>query len=161
MKKTNKENPITTFRKLNEARNGMVMKSLKKAQDGIGVNDTMNDDMINKAGSTGGYKAPAPTLSSQGLSSRDTSYILSELAKPNDMMGANVARVNNMDKGDYSNSAAKEARNDALNNYQKQVAIYNQQKIQDSNRKKGGTHKMPNGKVMLNSAMKKKTSKKK
>jgi hypothetical protein len=27
--------------------------------------------------------------------------------------------------------------------------------------KKGGTHKMPNGKVMLNSAMKKKTSKKK
>ena len=28
-------------------------------------------------------------------------------------------------------------------------------------RKTGGTHKMPNGKVMLNSAMKKKTSKKK
>ena len=27
--------------------------------------------------------------------------------------------------------------------------------------KKGGTHKMPNGKIMLNSAMKKKTSKKK
>ena len=54
MKKTNKENPITTFRKLAEARQGMVMKSLKKAQDGI----EMNNDMINKAGSTGGYKKP-------------------------------------------------------------------------------------------------------
>ena len=52
MKKTNKENPLTTFRKLNQARQGMVMKSLKKAQDGIET----NDDMINKAGSKGGYK---------------------------------------------------------------------------------------------------------
>lgn len=38
MKKTNKENPITTFRKLTEARQGIVMKSLKKAQDGIETN---------------------------------------------------------------------------------------------------------------------------
>ena len=38
MKKTNKENPITTFRKANEARQGKVMKSLKKAQAGIQVN---------------------------------------------------------------------------------------------------------------------------
>lgn len=38
MKKTNKENPITTFRKANEARQGAVMKSLKKAQAGIQVN---------------------------------------------------------------------------------------------------------------------------
>ena len=54
MKKTNKENPITFFRKANEARQAVVKKSLKKAQDGI----EMNDDMINKAGSTGGYKKP-------------------------------------------------------------------------------------------------------
>ena len=53
MKKTNKENPITTFRKANEARKAVVMKSLKKAQDGI---ETGNDMMINKPGSTGGYK---------------------------------------------------------------------------------------------------------
>jgi hypothetical protein len=159
MKKTNKENPITTFRKLNEVRKGTIMKSLKKAQDGIGVNDTMNDDMINKAGSTGGYKAPAPVWSSQAKA--NAAKAISELARPIDIMGTNVERVNNMDRGDYSNSAAKEARNDALNNYQRQVATYNQQKIQDSNRKKGGTHKMPNGKIMLNSAMKKKTSKKK
>ena len=56
MKKTTKENPITTFRKNFEARSKTVMSSLKKAQDGIAVNDEMNDDLINKAGSTGGYK---------------------------------------------------------------------------------------------------------
>jgi hypothetical protein len=52
MKKTNKENPITFFRKANEARQKTVKKSLKKAQDGI----EMNDDLINKPGSKGGYK---------------------------------------------------------------------------------------------------------
>jgi len=55
MKKTNKENPLTFFRKANEARQKNVRTSIKKAQDGI----EMNDDLINKAGSTGGYKAPA------------------------------------------------------------------------------------------------------
>jgi hypothetical protein len=54
MKKTKKENPITFFRKANEARQAVVKKSIKKAQDGI----EMNDDLINKAGSTGGYKKP-------------------------------------------------------------------------------------------------------
>ena len=47
--KTNKVNPLTAFRKLTEARQAKVKKSLKKAQDGI----EMNDDMINKAGSKG------------------------------------------------------------------------------------------------------------
>ena len=59
MKKTNKENPITFFRKANEARQATVKKSLKKAQDGI----EMNDDIINKAGSTGGYKKPVTMAS--------------------------------------------------------------------------------------------------
>ena len=54
MKKTTKEHPITAFRKANEARQAVVKKSMRKAQDGI----EMNDDMINKAGSTGGYKNP-------------------------------------------------------------------------------------------------------
>ena len=58
MKKTNKENPITTFRKANEARQGAVMKSLKKAQAGIQTNGNPEDMMINKPGSTGGYKKP-------------------------------------------------------------------------------------------------------
>jgi hypothetical protein len=38
MKKTNKVNPVTFFRKANEARKAVVMKSMKKAQDGIQVN---------------------------------------------------------------------------------------------------------------------------
>lgn len=59
MKKTNKENPLTAFRKLTETRQAKVKKSLKKAQDGIET----NDDMINKAGSTGGYKKPMSTES--------------------------------------------------------------------------------------------------
>jgi len=139
MKKTNKENPITTFRKLNEARNGMVMKSLKKAQDGFGVNDTMNDDMINKAGSTGGYKTPANVWSSQ-----DRANILSELAKPKDMLGANAERMRLLQG---------EAAEGVIDSVAK-VPQY-------SYKKTGGTHKMPNGKIMLNSAMKKKTSKKK
>ena len=54
MKKTNKVHPITAFRKANEARQAIVKKSLKKAQDGIET----NNDMINKPGSTGGYKKP-------------------------------------------------------------------------------------------------------
>lgn len=45
MKKTIKENPLTTFRKLNQARQGMVMKSLKKAQAGIGMNSQEPPDM--------------------------------------------------------------------------------------------------------------------
>ena len=50
MKKTNKENPFTTFRKLNQTRQGMVMKSLKKAQDGIQTNEDPENMMINKPG---------------------------------------------------------------------------------------------------------------
>lgn len=54
MKKTNQENPLSFFRKANETRQKNVRASIKKAQDGI----EMNDDLINKAGSTGGYKPP-------------------------------------------------------------------------------------------------------
>jgi len=59
MKKTNKSNPLKTFndnKAMAYKKAGGAMKvfkkSLKKAQDGI----NMNDDLINKAGSTGGYK---------------------------------------------------------------------------------------------------------
>jgi hypothetical protein len=54
MKKTNKENPITTFRKANEARQAVVKKSLKKAQDGIQMN------------STDGTKPPGPPSNTIG-----------------------------------------------------------------------------------------------
>lgn len=44
MKKTNKENPLTFFRKANEARQKAVKNSLTKARNGIEVN-TMNESM--------------------------------------------------------------------------------------------------------------------
>ena len=40
MKKTNKENPITFFRKANEARQAKVKKSIKKAQDGMIIKES-------------------------------------------------------------------------------------------------------------------------
>ena len=43
MKKTNKENPLTSFRKMYEAREKTVKSSLKKAQNGIQVNATSTD----------------------------------------------------------------------------------------------------------------------
>jgi hypothetical protein len=60
MKKTNKENPVTFFRKANEARQASIKKSIKKAQDGIET----NDDMINKPGygaKKNVYVRPEPT----------------------------------------------------------------------------------------------------
>ena len=61
MKKNNKVNPLTHFNNLKadaikKASGEMdnYKKSLKKAQDGIETNDMM----INKPGSTGGYKKP-------------------------------------------------------------------------------------------------------
>jgi hypothetical protein len=174
MKKTNKENPITTFRKLNEARKGTIMKSLKKAQDGIGVNDTMNDDMINKAGSTGGYKTPTPTWSAKDAASMATVFA-------NSNPGANVERTNailrdpargvtnslsnaqqlemiNREEINRMNTTPKTGippSNEELNYIKlRQEAINNKGAKNGGIMKKGGTHKMPNGKVMLNSKMK-------
>lgn len=81
MKKTNKENPLSFFRKANETRQKNVRASIKKAQDGI----EMNDDLINKSGSTGGYKK---TPEKWWLS--DTTKMLNESAK------FNVDTINNI-----------------------------------------------------------------
>jgi hypothetical protein len=54
MKKTNKENPVTFFRKANEARQAKVKKSLPKAQDGKNVIsfEAWKDANTNRAKST-------------------------------------------------------------------------------------------------------------
>lgn len=49
MKKTNKVNPITFFRKANEARQAMVKKSMKKAQDGMQVGPMTEEEAANAA----------------------------------------------------------------------------------------------------------------
>ena len=52
MKKTTKENPITTFRKNFETRTKTVMSSLKKAQDGIITNTTQGPTLDGYQSST-------------------------------------------------------------------------------------------------------------
>jgi hypothetical protein len=87
MKKTNKENPITFFRKANEARQASVKKSIKKAQDGIET----NDDMINKPGygeKKNVYVRPEPTPAAknaiyQGPVSDQAMYEISRNARAN------------------------------------------------------------------------------
>ena len=49
MKKTNKVNPITFFRKANEARQAVVKKSMKKAQDGMQVGPMTQEEAANAA----------------------------------------------------------------------------------------------------------------
>lgn len=48
MKKLVKENPIAHFRKANEARKAVVVKSLKKAQEGIAQDTTAAQQPVNK-----------------------------------------------------------------------------------------------------------------
>jgi hypothetical protein len=54
MKKTNKENPLVTFRKANDARQAVVKKSMKKAQDGIQTNS--NPEVYPSSSMTTGVK---------------------------------------------------------------------------------------------------------
>jgi hypothetical protein len=63
MKKTNKENPITFFRKANEAREAKVKNSIKQAKYGISMGEDPENMIINKPGSKGGYKKPISTES--------------------------------------------------------------------------------------------------
>jgi hypothetical protein len=49
MKKTNTENPVTFFRKANEARQAVVKKSIKKAQDGMQVGPMTQEDAADAA----------------------------------------------------------------------------------------------------------------
>ena len=157
MKKTTTSNPLKFFNDAKEARNKSFSKSLPKAQDGFGVNDTMNDDMINKAGSTGGYKVPTPTWSAE--ESANISKAISGLTRPKDLLGANAERIMALQgeaaEGNlnYMNSIANKPNLKGL--------TQEELRARGIIKKTGGTHKMPNGKVMLNSAMKKKTSKKK
>ena len=59
MKKTNKENPLTFFRKANEARQKVVKNSLTKARDGIqtnGYGEDPNKYVMNKTNIFGNTK---------------------------------------------------------------------------------------------------------
>jgi hypothetical protein len=116
MKKTNKVNPVTFFRKANEARQKIVKSSLKKAQDGI----EMNDDMINKSGygeKRNVYTRPETSKAGknavyQGPVSTDAEYMIKKSKKANPGMNR------------YNETYKKEVENASRNpkNSRKQIA---------------------------------------
>jgi len=133
MKKTNKVNPLKFFNDAKEARNKSFSKSLKRMDNGGKI-----------------YQGP---LNEADIKKLDTSYPSTATVPipfaPNE---ANLIRGwNRFENGEpiSDEQREREGRASTENSMRKPI------------RKTGGTHKMPNGKVMLNSAMKKKTSKKK
>ena len=133
MKKTNKVNPLKFFNDAKEARNKSFSKSLKRMDNGGKI-----------------YQGP---LNEADIKKLDTSYPSTVTVPipfaPNE---ANLIRGwNRFENGEpiSDEQREREGRASTENSMRKPI------------RKTGGTHKMTNGKVMLNSAMKKKTSKKK
>ena len=131
MKKTNKENPLTTFRKANEARQGMVMKSLKKAQAGIQTNGDPEDMMINKPGSTGGYK---PRNSA-------TRRVETQSISPNDPYERYRADLNSQKRSLDVKANAERARVNATNKFKTDALNEMYPNYQIAPKKKGGSVK--------------------
>lgn len=132
MKKTNTSNPLKFFNDAKVAREKSFKKALPKAQDGRIYQGPLNEADIKKL---------------------DTSYPSTATVPipfaPNE---ANLIRGwNRFENGEPISDEQREREGRASTENRMRKLI----------RKTGGTHKMPNGKVMLNSAMKKKTSKKK
>ena len=164
MKKTTQSNPLKFFndnKSMAYKKAGGQMSTykvkLKKAQDGI---ETENDMMINKPGSTGGYKKPRSIFAPpEGMNIPSISPYMSE----SNLRNVNALNQEIRDKAALTPSSAINAKQ----KYSEEKAIFDQDRQRSESpykNKKGGTtgsHRMPNGKMMLNSAMKKKTSKKK
>jgi hypothetical protein len=136
MKKTNTSNPLKFFNDAKAARN----KSLVKAQDGR-IGPMTQQEAAAEAAATSysnniPYANPKPRMSNSRPTMMDPKEALEKANRPS----LNIPFV------DTPQPTYLDPRTSGV-----------QMKMQ----KKGGTHKMPNGKVMLNSAMKKKTSKKK
>jgi hypothetical protein len=188
MKKTNTSNPLKFFNDAKAARNKSFSKFLIKADNGRTMGPMTQQEAAAEATATsypGPYAIPRPTWSSQAKEL--ASKAVSELARPTDMLGTNVERSNailrdpargvanslskaqqlemiNREEINRMNTTPKTgipANNEELNYIKLRQEAINKGAKNGGMMKKGGTHKMPNGKVMLNSAMKKKTSKKK
>jgi hypothetical protein len=142
MKKTNKENPITTFRKANEARQGAVMKSLKKAQAGIQTNGNPEDMMINKPGSTGGYKKPLEKYKPwEGPVDLITPKIETQSISPNDPYERYRADLNSQKRSLDVKANAERARVNATNKFKTDALNEMYPNYQIAPKKKGGSVK--------------------
>ena len=142
MKKTTKVNPLEFFRKSAEARHKAITsggvtepkQKLKKAQKGIAVNDTIN---------------------------RSYNNVIADNQKIKDILSPNnVPRPVRLEDYDSKKADLHKAYLDSVtNNWDaKRTSPENSGTMQarsNAYQKTGGTHKMPNGKVMLNSKMQK------
>jgi hypothetical protein len=184
MKKTTTSNPLKFFNDAKEARNKSFNKSLpKKGEGGRAMGPMTQQEAAQAAFASSQNNAmtsgegprvysPTPTWSSQAkeLASKG----VSEIYKPNNILDTNVERANaiirNTPRG-VPNSLPKVQQQEEINrmNTTPKTGIpvspeYKPNEYEYINNKgaknggmmkKGGTHKMPNGKVMLNSKMKK------
>ena len=130
MKKTNKVNPLKFFNDAKEARNKSFSKSLIKAQNGLTAGPL--DENTSKY------------LDNRYPGKSNNPVVETNLKNENERILRTSGQRENFNAGPmYTKEDAQTVRPD--------TAIY-----QDGPTfKKGGTHKMPNGKVMLNSKMKK------
>ena len=180
MKKTNKVkmgplgtplgNPLGYFNSLKSKRTAEPKQTLKKAQDGI---EMENDMMINKPG-YGAKKTSNPLTPYAGIMNPPTDpYDIATLLRENanaanavtsSPQGAVQAKAANMNIDALTNrSKSNTPILDSLYPSDEKLTGLTQEQLRARGliKKTGGTHKMPNGKMMLNSAMKKKISKKK
>ena len=101
MKKTNKENPVTFFRKANEARQKNVRASIKKAQDGISVGPVAAspsywfDDSNKRAAADARYRLQAASIRDNN-NSEDAAKEYGRLASSYSPNGPNLDLPNEM-----------------------------------------------------------------
>jgi hypothetical protein len=144
MKKTNTSNPLKFFNDAKEARNKSFSKSLIKKGEG---GRTMGP-MTQQEAAQAAFASPENNPMTSGEGPR---------------VYSNEDKIKqSLNQGMRPEDAYKSIRPNipSVPTPQPTYSEYMSPGIQ-MKQKKGGTHKMPNGKVMLNSAMKKKTSKKK
>jgi len=120
MKKTNKENPLTFFRKANESRQKVVKNSLAKARNGIEVN-AMYESMDPKYASM----APNPisnvdSVNQSILDYDKTKYRSSASSSQEDYLQRQAISQQNRDKyGSPKKPAMSKTMMDSLTNKQK------------------------------------------
>ena len=132
MKKKETLNPITAFRKANEARKAVVVKSLKKAQEGI-AQDTSAAQTLYK--NTKPWEGKANLDTFNPLRSEDQYKANQQLARETEMNNQNNARMSARAasyEGPKSipTKTASRMMSDILNDYNKRIA--------EGKKKKGG-----------------------
>jgi hypothetical protein len=120
MKKTNKENPLTFFRKANESRQKVVKNSLAKAQNGIvaGPQTEMQSILSNAMNS----QPPVPYANKPS----SVDFWLNETNKAMSQMSNNLSSVNQKRLPDFKGPAAMSKR--TADGYKKGGAVKTKKK---------------------------------